>query len=534
MINSYVWVPEKCRSNEMKRHLKNVFQNAVIVLILCLLIGLAGSIAAAENRASAPGQIEAEAYMDVKGADTETCSEGGHNAGWLDAGNWLEYPVSVQRAGNYKLEYRVAAWTGSAGVAFHLDNQVLAETGLRNTGEYQQWTTVSDTVTLPAGDHTIRLVSTGSGWNINWFKLTEEFVGFDGFYRIISRYSGKALDVEAVSTGNGANVHQWDYVGGNNQQWEIEQVEPGFYKLLARHSGKCLDVEAFSTENTGNIHQWKYEGNDNQQWRIEPSGNDYFKIVSRLSGKCLDVAGPSTKNGTNIQQWDYSGRDNQQWRFEQVDDTSSELTVLSYNIEGHAGHSPYAQAQAIIKSNAGVVGLQEGVNDWQIGPPGTWPWDYSRTDRIVNSLNEQTGLWDNRYQMIIKTDVCEFIDYGRFDLTDGPKAVRTGEWAILRLKATGKQFLFVNLHWDHQSANSANRNETIGWITDFNATRNLPVVITGDFNRSVNSIGYEPYGFTISHSAWVDGILTKGMATQRYGSFEAPSDHNSVWAELTF
>ena len=44
-------------------------------------------------------------------------------------------------------------------------------------------------------------------------------------YKIINLNSGKALDVENVSTLNGASIQVWSYTGGLNQQWQLVQVE---------------------------------------------------------------------------------------------------------------------------------------------------------------------------------------------------------------------------------------------------------------------------------------------------------------------
>jgi glucosylceramidase len=60
--------------------------------------------------------------------------------------------------------------------------------------------------------------------NSNEFKWTITNLG-GGFYKIINLNSGKALDVEGVSTSNGANIHVWTYVAGSNQQWQFNQVE---------------------------------------------------------------------------------------------------------------------------------------------------------------------------------------------------------------------------------------------------------------------------------------------------------------------
>lgn len=42
----------------------------------------------------------------------------------------------------------------------------------------------------------------------------------------IAKYSGKALDVEAASTANGARIQQWGYRGGDNQRWNLQPASP--------------------------------------------------------------------------------------------------------------------------------------------------------------------------------------------------------------------------------------------------------------------------------------------------------------------
>jgi len=45
-----------------------------------------------------------------------------------------------------------------------------------------------------------------------------------GYVKILSRYSGKALDVLTGGESDGGNVGQWRYHGGPSQQWRIVSV----------------------------------------------------------------------------------------------------------------------------------------------------------------------------------------------------------------------------------------------------------------------------------------------------------------------
>ncbi|MFP9060157.1 RICIN domain-containing protein [Natrialbaceae archaeon A-chndr2] len=147
----------------------------------------------------------------------------------------------------------------------------------------------------------------------------EEDESLEGTYRILADHSGKALDVADVSTDDGANVHQWEYVGGDNQHWTLEAVGDNEYRIVADHSGKVLDVENASGEDGTNVHQWEDVGGDNQRWFVEPvdDADTLYTITAVHSGKVLDVEGVSSDDGANVHQWEYVGGDNQHWRLEE-------------------------------------------------------------------------------------------------------------------------------------------------------------------------------------------------------------------------
>ncbi|MGQ1787400.1 RICIN domain-containing protein [Saccharicrinis sp. GN24d3] len=148
-----------------------------------------------------------------------------------------------------------------------------------------------------------------------------------GYYKIISKNSGKALDVSGISHDDGANIYQWEYVGQENQQWSIEQIENGKYRIVARHSGKVLDIYSWNPDNGGNVVQWSWVNYENQKWKIEKVDNTYYKISSSFSNKVLDVQGILQDNGANVYQWDYVGQSNQLWKLDKVDNLLKSATV---------------------------------------------------------------------------------------------------------------------------------------------------------------------------------------------------------------
>ncbi|HYG38359.1 MAG TPA: carbohydrate-binding protein [Cytophagales bacterium] len=118
--------------------------------------------------------IEAESYIAMSGIQTEGCSEGGLNVGWIDAGDWMAYNVNIPTSGTYKVSYRVSSPNSGKSLKLEKDNgqTLLGTVSIPNTGGWQNWTSVSHNVYLPAGSYAIGLATGTGGFNINRFHLT--------------------------------------------------------------------------------------------------------------------------------------------------------------------------------------------------------------------------------------------------------------------------------------------------------------------------------------------------------------------------
>jgi len=91
----------------------------------------------------------------------------------------------------------------------------------------------------------------------------------NGFYKVLTRNaSWLALDVTGVSTANGAKIQLWGYGGGANQQWRPESLGGGYWRFVSRHSGKCLDVPANSVDNGVVLQQYDCNNTSAQAFRL--------------------------------------------------------------------------------------------------------------------------------------------------------------------------------------------------------------------------------------------------------------------------
>jgi hypothetical protein len=106
------------------------------------------------------------------GVDLEACTDTGcgDDLGWTSAGQWFKYTVNVATAGTYTVSIRLASPNGVTD-ALHIANSAGANlsgsVSVAATGGWQNWTTVTASVTLPAGQQTLTIDQDNAGWNIH-------------------------------------------------------------------------------------------------------------------------------------------------------------------------------------------------------------------------------------------------------------------------------------------------------------------------------------------------------------------------------
>lgn len=123
---------------------------------------------------------------------------------------------------------------------------------------------------------------------------------------LVSRWSGKCMDVSGRSSANGAAVQQWDCHSGSNQQWTLPPA--GTAGEVRVYGTMCLDAAGGWGNNGDAIIIWSCHGGANQQWTLTAAGE-----LKGLNGKCVDVAGWRGENGTRLQLWSCHGGSNQAW-----------------------------------------------------------------------------------------------------------------------------------------------------------------------------------------------------------------------------
>ena len=130
-------------------------------------------------QASLPASIQAESYNYMSGVQTETTSDtgGGLNVGWIDAGDWMAYSnqsVSIPSSGAYDVQYRVASPSGGGTIRLEEagGSASYGTVAVPSTGGWQSWTTITQRISLSAGNHSFGVAIVNGGFNLNWFRIS--------------------------------------------------------------------------------------------------------------------------------------------------------------------------------------------------------------------------------------------------------------------------------------------------------------------------------------------------------------------------
>jgi len=122
--------------------------------------------------------IQAENFSSMSGIQTESTTDtgGGLNVGYADTGDWMAYfNINFPTSGSYVIEYRVASAVSGAKLSSDLNAGTiqLGAVNVPNTGGWQNWQTVSQTVNVNVGTYNFGIYIQNSGVNLNWFRITK-------------------------------------------------------------------------------------------------------------------------------------------------------------------------------------------------------------------------------------------------------------------------------------------------------------------------------------------------------------------------
>lgn len=232
---------------------------------------------------------------------------------------------------------------GGAGLSISIKSELrdlLGVVGLKGSINY----------VVSEGDY-IFAASGRSGLQIISKKRSVESLAIqEGDYVIRARHSGKVLDIEKISSIDGANIEQQGFDDDRlSQYWRLELLESGAYTITSLYSDKLCET----TVDDRRIRQAQSTNTRNQAWEIIPAPDEgYFYIRNLENGLYFDVTGNSNSNGADLIGYQLHGNNNQQWQFLPQDFSNSPLVISqSYQESGVFALSNNGEGYGVANGN---------------------------------------------------------------------------------------------------------------------------------------------------------------------------------------
>lgn len=259
--------------------------------------------------------------------ETSLDSGGGYDVGWVFAGEWLKYTVTVGTSGTYDIDFRVAS--AGPGGTFHLEINGVNKTGsmtVPDTGGWQTWRTIRKTgVSLTAGQQVFRVVMDTNGattavGNFNYLRATasasapyggvatalpgilqaenfDDGVQGTSFWDTTPENSGgqyrtTAVDIETTSDGGGGYDVGW-VAAGEWLRYSVNVASAGAYDLEFRVAsagpGGTFHLEVNGANVTGslvvpNTGAWQSWTSLRKTGVNLPAGSQAWRLVMDANG----------------------------------------------------------------------------------------------------------------------------------------------------------------------------------------------------------------------------------------------------------
>src|SRR3984957_14927375 len=259
----------------------------------------------ADSYRSDGGDLEATSdTIDTSGAGA------GDDLGWTGGGQWTRYTVNAAGAGTYTVSLRVASPSGVTD-GLHIAN--LAGTNLSgninvpDTGGWQDWTTVTADVTLPAGTQTLVVDQDNGGWNLHDLSFAAAGVT-SSWFEVVNQASGLCATAAGGSTANGTAVDETACTSAADQLWRFMPTSvSGEYEVVNDNSeseGESWNITGgvSATAAGDTLQTWNYggTGNTNALFARGLQYSGYYSFTADNSGLC--VGAPATGSGVQLEQ----------------------------------------------------------------------------------------------------------------------------------------------------------------------------------------------------------------------------------------
>lgn len=168
---------------------------------------------------------------------------------------------------------------------------------------------------------------------ITYSRLAEKAVSDgDYFFQNVKFNKIMEIDDDASATDEGAIIEIWDYNANTDQKWNITYLYNGYYKIISKASGKALTAPASTN---ASITQTIDTGANNQQWLVTKNTDKTYTIAPRSNIALVMSAGAGiiTSGGRNVEMRNPQSDGKDEWYIFNL--LGSDAMLLGITDEGH-------------------------------------------------------------------------------------------------------------------------------------------------------------------------------------------------------
>ncbi|MBC8136948.1 MAG: carbohydrate-binding protein [Fibrella sp.] len=184
--------------------------------------------------------------------------------GWTEPGEWTKYAINVPSGATYTATFRYAGFGGSA----HLENAGGTNLGsitFDSTNGWDTWASKAISVTLPAGNQVLRLVTDSSGYNLNYIAFTSAGGLVNRATGGTASASSNPIAAETAPNAFDGNVNtKWlgTYATGTIRAWLRYQFGGGVSYVVKQYT-----VTSGNDGQQRDPRNWNFQGsNDGSAW----------------------------------------------------------------------------------------------------------------------------------------------------------------------------------------------------------------------------------------------------------------------------
>ena len=192
--------------------------------------------------------IEGEDYLDDLSVQDITFSENGttYNATRYKKSNWTDFDIYATKPGTFDVEFRVAS-TKSGDVELYIDGLLKTTFTVPNTGSPTTYTIYTAQIEVPAGGHTLRILSKDAEFDLDWFNFPE--------YHVRNQYTPEVIKFRMWDGLNGIEYGAIeeltffsDGVVGNAEEPFILHPAGGIQEMILAKGWNWISVNKESTD----------------------------------------------------------------------------------------------------------------------------------------------------------------------------------------------------------------------------------------------------------------------------------------------